>query len=151
MPQGFHTCRAHALCVKLARSLTPHLLTCCCHHMVVGQFTRRAAEQYAARCLHDVPLDKVVEMLEQWWDENGGAASRRRSNWMPPVMRNTVTDRKVGGGRKVYTFCRYICRYIFCRSPSDLPDLACCGKPENKSNSAASATIRLVPCRDEEK
>jgi hypothetical protein len=42
--------------------------------MVVGQFTRRAAEQYAARCLHDVPLDKVVEMLEQWWDENGGGS-----------------------------------------------------------------------------
>jgi hypothetical protein len=40
--------------------------------MVVGQFTRRAAEQYAARSVHDVPLEKVMEMLEQWWDENGG-------------------------------------------------------------------------------
>jgi hypothetical protein len=27
---------------------------------VVGQFTRRAAEEYAARSLHDVPLDKVT-------------------------------------------------------------------------------------------
>jgi hypothetical protein len=42
--------------------------------MVVGQFTRRAAEKYAARCVHDVPLDKVMEMLEQWWDVNGGGS-----------------------------------------------------------------------------
>jgi hypothetical protein len=39
--------------------------------VVVGQFTRTAAERYAAR-VHDVPLDKVMDMLEQWWDENGG-------------------------------------------------------------------------------
>jgi hypothetical protein len=40
--------------------------------VVVGEFTRRAAERYADRCVHDVPLDKVMDMLEQWWDENGG-------------------------------------------------------------------------------
>lgn len=40
------------------------------HEVLVGEFTRRAARQYAARC--SVPLDRVLDMLQQWWDENGG-------------------------------------------------------------------------------
>lgn len=40
------------------------------HEVLVGEFTRRAARQYAARC--GVPLDRMLAMLQQWWDENGG-------------------------------------------------------------------------------
>lgn len=40
---------------------------------VVGKFTRRAAEEYAERCVHQVPLRNVMQMLEQWWEEQGGS------------------------------------------------------------------------------
>jgi hypothetical protein len=35
----------------------------------VGEFTRSAAALYAVRNVHGVPYDKVMQMLEQWREE----------------------------------------------------------------------------------
>jgi hypothetical protein len=39
--------------------------------VVVGEFTLSAAATYAARNVHGVPYEKVMQMLEQWWEEEG--------------------------------------------------------------------------------